>query len=114
VAADEGLGVLDVGWSLTSRSVFEHRAVVVGADREQLAAGLAGVAGGEPGVGVVLGRAGSVGKTVLVFGGQGSQWVGMGRQLLEVSAVFAEQMRRCEQALAGFVSWSLLDVVRGA
>ncbi len=23
-------------------------------------------------------------------------------------------MRRCEQALAGFVSWSLLDVVRGA
>ncbi|ORW64703.1 hypothetical protein AWC22_03060 [Mycobacterium riyadhense] len=94
VAADEGLGVLDVGWSLTSRSVFEHRAVVVGADREQLLAGLAGVAGGEPGVGVVLGRAGSVGKTVVVFGGQGSQWVGMGRQLLEVSAVFAEQLPR--------------------
>ncbi|ORW69652.1 hypothetical protein AWC22_25615 [Mycobacterium riyadhense] len=94
VHAEHGLDPVDVGWSLTSRSVFEHRAVVVGADREQLAAGLAGVAGGEPGVGVVMGRAGSVGKTVVVFGGQGSQWVGMGRQLLEVSAVFAEQLPR--------------------
>ena len=36
---------MDVGWSLvTTRSVFEHRAVLVGADREQLMAELAGLA----------------------------------------------------------------------
>ena len=45
---------------------------------QALMAGLAGLAGGEPGAGAVVGRAGSVGKTVLVFPGQGSQRVGDG------------------------------------
>ncbi len=55
VGADQDLGAADVGWSLVStRSVFEHRAVVVGADREQLTAGLAGLAAGEPGANVVV------------------------------------------------------------
>ncbi len=61
LTADDGLTALDVGWSLVStRSVFDHRAVVVGADRGRLMAGLAGLAAGEPGAGVVVGRARSV------------------------------------------------------
>jgi polyketide synthase 7 len=114
VQADERLDPVDVGWSLvTTRSVFEHRAVVVGADRQQLMAGLARLADGRPGAEVVVGRAQSVGKTVMVFPGQGSQWPGMGVQLLDASPVFADQMRCCGEALAEFVDWSLLDVVRG-
>ncbi len=114
VEADPGLGVGDVGWSLVStRSVFEHRAVVVGGDRTQLLAGLAGLADGEPGANVVTGRAQAVGKTVFVFPGQGSQWVGMGTQLLDSSTVFAEQMQRCEKALGEHVDWSLIEVIRG-
>ncbi|EPQ76894.1 Malonyl CoA-acyl carrier protein transacylase [Mycobacterium marinum MB2] len=62
---------------------------------------------------MVVGQAAAVGKTVLVFPGQGAQWTGMGRQLLDESPVFAERMRRCDEALAEFVSWSLLDVVAG-
>ena len=50
---------------------------------------------------------------VLVFPGQGSQWVGMGRRLYGESAVFAEQMDLCGAALGGWVDWSLMDVVRG-
>jgi len=108
------LDIADVGWSLVStRSVFEYRAVVVGADREELTVGLAGVATGAPSAGVAVGRAQSVGKTVFVFPGQGSQWLGMGAQLLDASTVFAEQMNRCDKALGEHVEWSLIDVVRG-
>ena len=115
VGTFQDLGVADVGWSLvTTRSVFEHRAVVVGADREQLTAGLSGLAAGEPGANVVVGSAQSLGKTVFVFPGQGSQWVGMGAELLYTSRVFADHMHRCDKALGEHVEWSLIDVVRGA
>ncbi|MEV0623696.1 type I polyketide synthase [Nonomuraea sp. NPDC050404] len=104
---------LDVGYSLvTTRSLFEHRAVVVGGNREELLAGLAAVEAGGPGV--VRGVADVVGKSVWVFPGQGAQWVGMGAALLEESAVFAVRMAECAAALEPFVDWSLLDVVRGA
>ncbi len=93
--------------------MFEHRAVVVGADREHLMAELAGLAVGEPGANVVVGRAQSAGKTVFVFPGQGSQWVGMGVELLDTSKVFADHMHRCDKALGEHVEWSLIDVIRG-
>ncbi|BBX96263.1 hypothetical protein MLAC_15570 [Mycobacterium lacus] len=122
VGADEGLDASDVGWSLaTTRSMFEHRAVVVGAGREQLMAGLAGLAASEPGAAVAVGRAQAVGKTVFVFPGQGSQWAGMGAELLETppepgptpTKVFVDHLQRCDTALAAHVEWSLIDVIRG-
>ena len=112
---DPDLRVVDVAWSLVStRSLFEHRAVLVGADRERLLAELAGLAAGTPGAGALVGRAQPVGKTVFVFPGQGSQWLGMGAELLDSSAVFSEHLQRCEKALAEHVEWSLVDVLRGA
>uniref|UniRef100_UPI00131F0652 type I polyketide synthase n=36 Tax=Mycobacterium tuberculosis TaxID=1773 RepID=UPI00131F0652 len=90
LTADDGLTALDVGWSLVkTRAMFEHRAVVVGADRGALLAGLAALAAGESGAGVAVGRARSVGKTVFVFPGQGAQWVGMGAQLYAELPLFA-------------------------
>ncbi|MCQ8195717.1 acyltransferase domain-containing protein, partial [Streptomyces rugosispiralis] len=52
-------------------------------------------------------------RAVLVFPGQGSQWVGMAAGLLESSPVFAERVGECAVALAPFVEWSLGDVLRG-
>ncbi|MEU8827596.1 SDR family NAD(P)-dependent oxidoreductase [Streptomyces sp. NPDC048636] len=107
-----------LGWSLvTARSVFEHRAVVLGADRAELAGAVEALAAGESHPGVVSsGAAGVVGGVgpVLVFPGQGSQWVGMGAGLLDVSPVFAGRVAECERALAPFVDWSLTEVLRGA
>ncbi|MFC7601435.1 SDR family NAD(P)-dependent oxidoreductase [Streptosporangium amethystogenes subsp. fukuiense] len=104
---------VDVGSSLVvSRSVFEHRAVVVGGDRAGLLAGLGAVAAGESVPGVVSGVADIDGRSVWVFPGQGAQWVGMGARLLEESAVFAGRMAECAAALEPFVEWSLLEVVR--
>src|SRR5207248_1009239 len=45
--------------------------------------------------------------------GQGTQWAGMGRELMEASPVFAERINECAAALAPYVDWSLVDVLRG-
>jgi acyl transferase domain-containing protein len=113
-AADPDLDAADVGWSLvSSRSGFEHRAVVLGRGRDELSDGLALLAGGEESAGVVRGVARDLGGVVFVFPGQGSQWVGMGRQLYDTFPVFARTLDACADALAEWVDWSLLDVVRG-
>jgi mycoketide-CoA synthase len=114
LAAREQLDAVDVGWSLAGRSTFEHRAVVLGADREDLLAGLAEFADGLPGGSVVCGHSAPAGKTVFVFPGQGSQWLGMGVELLDTAPVFADQINACAEAFTEFVDWSLIDVLRGA
>ncbi|WP_239581436.1 acyltransferase domain-containing protein, partial [Streptomyces sp. HB132] len=110
-----GVGVGDVGWSLvSSRAVLEHRAVVLAGGCEGFVGGLGAVAAGVPAAGVVSGVvSGGVGRVVFVFPGQGSQWVGMASGLLESSPVFLESVVRCGEALAPFVGWDLLEVLRG-
>ncbi|WP_194532066.1 acyltransferase domain-containing protein, partial [Streptomyces umbrinus] len=105
LAGDGGLDVPEVGWSAAQRSVFAHRAVVVASDRDGLVSALR-----SPVVSGVV--AGPVGRTVLVFPGQGTQWAGMGAALLESSPVFAARMAECAAALGPFVDWDLLEVVR--
>ncbi|MFE3329642.1 type I polyketide synthase, partial [Streptomyces sp. NPDC059176] len=84
-----GLDLADVGWSLVStRSVFDHRAVVVGGDRGELVEGLECLAGGVPGAHVVTGVV-EPGRVAFVFAGQGAQRVGMGLGLYGAFPVFA-------------------------
>ncbi|MBV9451618.1 MAG: SDR family NAD(P)-dependent oxidoreductase [Streptosporangiaceae bacterium] len=102
----------ETGWSLvTTRSAFEHRAVIMANDRSAGLAGLAALAAGNPHPALVSGRVAGA-DAVLVFPGQGSQWAGMGAQLLESSTVFAARIAECERALARQVDWSLTDVLR--
>ncbi|MEU8877151.1 beta-ketoacyl synthase N-terminal-like domain-containing protein, partial [Streptomyces javensis] len=101
----------EVGWSLAStRTTLSHRAVVVGAGRDELLRGVNAVANGITAPGVVRGS-GASGDVVLVFPGQGSQWVGMALELVEFSPVFAGRLGECVDALAPFVEWSLWDVL---
>ncbi|MFE4373235.1 SDR family NAD(P)-dependent oxidoreductase, partial [Streptomyces sp. NPDC056835] len=104
----------DVGFTLTAgRAVLDHRAVVLGGNVTELASGLEELAAGRTAKNVIAGRAGSSGGVVFVFPGQGSQWVGMARELLDTSPVFATRMTECATALEPYVDgWSLLDVVR--
>jgi polyketide synthase 1/15 len=114
VQADQRLDLMDVGWSLARRSMFEHRAVVVGADRQALMAGLTGVASGEPGTGVAMGRTRSVGKTVIVFTGQGSQRIGMGQELYRQLPLFGETFDAVADELDQHLRLPLRQVVWGA
>ncbi|WP_159056408.1 type I polyketide synthase, partial [Streptomyces sp. DSM 15324] len=95
---------VNVGFTLAGRARFEHRAVVVGRDRDELLAGLGDL---NPGTG-------SGGRVVFVFPGQGAQWAGMGVELLDSAPVFAERFAECAQALAEFVDWDPEAVLRGA
>src|SRR5262249_29883040 len=119
VAGQDGLGTdlrpVDVGWSLvTTRSAFEHRAVVVGADREHLMTEVAWLAAGEPGLGVAVGRGRLAGKTVFVFPGQGSQRLGMGQQLYERFPVFAQAFDEAVAALDPHLRLPLRQVIWGS
>ncbi|MFD8518312.1 type I polyketide synthase [Streptomyces antimycoticus] len=114
LSEDPELSPADVGLSLaTTRALFDHRAVVVGGGVEDFRSGLTALTRGEPGGLVAQGVAGSAGKPVFVFPGQGSQWVGMAVELLDSSPVFAGRIAECEVALSGFVEWSLVEVLRG-
>ncbi|MGV4989021.1 type I polyketide synthase [Streptomyces sp. NRAIS4] len=103
------------GALVANRALLSERAVVVAGSDEEALAGLGALARGESGSGVVSGGTGSVppGKVVWVFPGQGSQWVGMGRELLAESPVFAERIAECAAALEPWIDWSLVDVLRG-
>ena len=117
LATSPDLDPADVAWSLAaSRSVFEHRAVIAGADRDELMAGLAAVAAGEPAAGVVRGvvPADEDGARVgFVFAGQGAQRAGMGADLYAASPVFAAELDRAGALLEGLLGIPVRDVVLG-
>ncbi|MEV6319378.1 type I polyketide synthase, partial [Streptomyces sp. NPDC051776] len=107
-------GLADLGLSLaTTRTAFEQRAVVLAADRDGLERGLRDLAEDTMVSGVVRGvdRRGT--GPVLVFPGQGAQWPGMGRELLDTAPEFARRIAECERALGPYVDWSLTSALRG-
>ena len=99
---------------LSARARFEHRAVVVGADRDELRSGLEALAASSPSPDLVQAEAASHAKPVFVFSGQGSQWLGMGAALLDESPLFAERIARCEAALAPYMETPLTELLRSA
>ena len=91
---DLELGLMDVGSALTGRSVFEHRAVVLGGARDDLSRGLSALAAGETAGGVIRAPTAAVAAAELgfLFTGQGAQRAGMGADLYGVFPVFREAL----------------------
>ncbi|MFI7003375.1 SDR family NAD(P)-dependent oxidoreductase [Nocardia sp. NPDC050175] len=91
---DREPSLVDVGFSLMSgRAMLRDRAVVLAEDMTMLRAGLETLAQEDvPGIapGAVVSGEWVSGRVGLVFSGQGSQRLGMGRELCERFPVFAE------------------------
>ncbi|WP_053161065.1 type I polyketide synthase [Streptomyces caatingaensis] len=106
----------DVGHSLlASRTLFDHRAVVLGSHRDDYLTGLTALAEGRGAPGLVEGVAADAGgKPVFVFPGQGSQWAGMAAALYRDAPVFRDTLHRCAAAVEPHADFSLVDVVCGA
>jgi acyl transferase domain-containing protein/thioesterase domain-containing protein/acyl carrier protein len=113
--ADPDLELRDLAYSLaTTRPRFGPRAAVVGAGREQAIDRLTALATAGEAEGIVRGSARSGGRPVFFFPGTGPQWPEMGIELMESSAPFAAELRRCDEALALHLGWSTEAVLRGA
>ncbi len=109
------LRAADVGLSLaSSRAALADRAVVLAEDSQGLRAGMATLADGKPGLGVVSGRVpAGVGRLAFLFTGQGAQRVGMGEELHRASATFKEAFDEICEALDPLLGSSLQEVVFG-
>ncbi|MER5363525.1 type I polyketide synthase, partial [Streptomyces sp. NPDC002785] len=113
VTATEGLRPLDLAYSLaTTRAALEHRAVLLGRDAEELRRGLAALTADEPTPGLVTGSA-TGGKTAFLFTGQGSQRLGMGRDLYAAYPVFAQALDAVCEELDVHLEQPLKDVLFG-
>ncbi|MFF8956261.1 type I polyketide synthase [Streptomyces sp. NPDC014894] len=101
----------DVGRSLAAtRTVFEHRAVVLAAGRDGMLDGLAALSAGDPSGQVVTGDA-RPGRTAWVFSGQGAQRIGMGRELCAEFPVYAAAFDEVCAAFAPLLPRPLAEVV---
>jgi phthiocerol/phenolphthiocerol synthesis type-I polyketide synthase A len=113
LADGAGVSLADVAHTLnhhrTRHKVF---ATVCARDRAQAVAGLQALSTGESAIGVVAPHDGLCKPgTVFVYSGQGSQWPGMGRQLLADEPAFAAAVDELEPTFVEHVGFSLRQVL---
>ncbi|MFC4333471.1 type I polyketide synthase [Streptomyces andamanensis] len=115
VGARPDAAPVDLGHSLaTTRTAFEHRAVAVARDRAGLLDSLRLLADGETRSGVRRGSSRSRGPLAFLFTGQGSQRLGMGRELYAARVqfpAFARSFEACCALLDPLLPVPLRDVV---
>jgi acyl transferase domain-containing protein/acyl-CoA synthetase (AMP-forming)/AMP-acid ligase II/acyl carrier protein len=95
------------------RSHLDDRLALVVHSRQDLVEGLAAFRRGEARPGLSSGRKPPSGrrKIAFVFPGQGSQWIGMGRELLSEEPAFRVALEGCDEAIRQETGWSLLEAL---
>ncbi|MFF3690538.1 type I polyketide synthase [Streptomyces sp. NPDC002187] len=112
VSAEPAPAVADVACTLaTGRAALDHRAVVLGTGRTELLSGLDALARGDRAPGLIVGAAGAAPSVAVLFSGQGSQRLGMSRELVRDFPVFAKAWNAVGEAFAPLLDHAIDDVV---
>ncbi|MBB2156309.1 SDR family NAD(P)-dependent oxidoreductase [Gluconacetobacter diazotrophicus] len=96
----------------TRRAHLPYRLGVPGGNAADMRASLATWVDSRVHPDVVTGQALAQGRTVFVFSGNGTQFSGMGQELLEISAPFAAGIAEADAALRPHLGWSVLETMR--
>ncbi len=111
-SAGAGVQLADVAHTLNRRARQPRFATVSARDRDEAVKGLHALAVGQSAAGVAGPHERPGGRgTVFVYSGQGSQWAGMGRQLLADEPAFAAAVARLEPDFVAEVGFSLHRVL---
>ncbi len=113
--SDPTVSVADTVYSaVRRRGHHSHRVALVGRSREALIDLASAFCAGEARHGLANGFAkeGHCRRIAFVFPGQGSQWLGMGKELIEADEGFASTIEVCERAMQPWVDWSLVAELR--
>ena len=96
----------------TGRSPFNYRLAVVAASSEEMHKQLGAFAGGA--TALWQGKRTDRPRIAFLFTGQGSQYVGMGKELYETQPTFRATLERCAEILKPDLERSLLEVLYGS
>ena len=110
----ESESLSDVCFTLnTGRSHFEHRLAIVTQQQAESLEQLTALAAGkeiEGGVRGIVPRSNKP-KVAFLFTGQGSQYLGMGRQLYETQPTFRKALQLCDEILRLYLDVPLLEIL---
>ncbi|MFH0180523.1 SDR family NAD(P)-dependent oxidoreductase [Streptomyces cacaoi] len=99
--------------STVRRGRHEHAAAVLAADPQEAADALLALAEGQPdGPGAVVTVPERAGSLAFVFSGNGSQWAGMGADLLQDEPAFAAAVSAVDTELRPELGWSVSQALR--
>ncbi|WP_327365122.1 polyketide synthase [Streptomyces sp. NBC_01217] len=96
------------------RSHLDARLALPAASREEAALALTAFAQGDPDPSLSFSEYTDPAqrpRVAFVFPGQGSQWIGMGRELLDSEMVFARAMQACDAAIRAETGWSVIELL---
>lgn len=98
--------------SAVRRTHHSHRLALVARNRSELNTQLCSWLAHEPTDFISTGKILQPSpRLVFVYPGQGGQWTGMGRGLLEQEPVFREMLKSCDQALRPHTGWSVIEEI---
>jgi acyl transferase domain-containing protein/NADPH:quinone reductase-like Zn-dependent oxidoreductase/NADP-dependent 3-hydroxy acid dehydrogenase YdfG/SAM-dependent methyltransferase/acyl carrier protein len=94
------------------RARHSHRTVVLAETGQEAASALLGAArGARPAPGSATARTVANGRVAFAFAGNGSQWPGMGAELLRTEPVFRQAVQGVADALDPLLGWSVVDAL---